>query len=267
MGRGNLSTQSTATANPCAGRRGVFAWGRMTAEGQLRAGRALRSAALLLPLALVGFWLWTRAERTPSRFDDALDRALLPVIQQSALRQQLGALTSAQARLLARDLAERSVPYLGARDLELWAATRARVARASPPACARLWKGGDDAFLGPAIASLGPEALDAYAQMLARALALRLELLRLEQKPPAAPATTAVQRGFAAIAEQLPQDARAQFEQDVKRRDVSDARACQLFLTLASGAEKLEASLRIEFYRGLASALEVPRGAPAAERR
>lgn len=239
----------------------------MTTEGQLRAGRALRSTALLLPLLLAGFWLWTRTERSPSRFDDALDRALLPVMQQGALRQQLGALTSTQARLLARDLAERSVPYLGPRDLELWAATRARVARASKPACAHLWKGGDDAFLGPAIVDLGPEALDGYAQMLARALALRLEVLRLEQKPTAPLAANAVQRGFAAIAEQLPADARAAFEQDVKRHDVSDARACELFLTLASGAEKLEPGLRVEFYRGLASALEVPRGVPGAEPR
>lgn len=239
----------------------------MTAEGQLRAGRALRSAALLVPLVLVGLWLWTRAERAPSRFDDVLDRALAPVLQQSSLRQQLGALTSSQARLLARDLAGRSVPYLGSRDLELWAATRARAARASEPACARLWKGGDDAFLGPAIAELGPEALDAYVQMLARALALRLEAQGLEPKPPPVPATSAVERGFAVIAEQLPAQARAEFEQDVKRPDVSDARACQLFLTLASGAERLEPSLRADFYRGFASALEVPRGVPGVERR
>lgn len=236
----------------------------MTAQGQLRAGRALRSTALLLPLALAGFWLWTRSERAPSRFDDVLDRALLPVMQQSALQHQLGTLTSAQARLLARDLAERSVRYLGPRDLELWADTRARVARASPQACAHLWKGGDDAFLGPAIVSLGPEALDAYAQMLGRALALRLEAQPLENKAPPAPASPAVQRGFAAIAEQLPAEARAEFEADVKRRDVSDARACQLFLTLASGAEKLEPGARTDFYRGLAGALEIPRGAPAA---
>jgi hypothetical protein len=232
----------------------------MTVEGPPRAGRVFRTSALLVPLALACYWLWTRPPRAPSRFDDELDRALGPVMVQSELRRQVGALTSSQARLLARDLAERSVPYLGARDLELWAATRARVARASKPACAHLWKGGDEAFLGPAIVELGPEALEAYVQMLARALALRLERLRLDQKPPPRPSAAVIERGFAAIAEQLPEDARAQFEQDVKRSDVSDARACELFLTVADGAEKLDPALRSDFYRALADALEVPRG-------
>ncbi len=224
----------------------------MSSEGQRRAGRMFRGGVLVVPLLLVGAWLWTRSARTPSRFDDALDRALLPVMQQSEVQHKLGAATSTQARLLARELAERSVPYLGARDLELWAATRARVARGARASCAHLWKGGDDAFLGPAIVALGPEELEAYAQMLARALALRLE-----RKPPPAVSTSAIEQAFAAIAAQLPADARLAFEADAKRKDVSDARACELFLTLASGAEKLEPTLRADFYRALAAALEV----------
>jgi hypothetical protein len=234
----------------------------MVAEGQLSAGRALRGGALLLPLLLVGWWLWSRPERGPSSFDDALDGALSPVIQRSELKQEVRLLTSTQARLVARDLAERSVPYLGPRDLELWAATRARVARASPQACSKLWKGGDAAFLGPAIADLGPEAVEAYAQMLARALALRLEVVRLQQEPPAQPSASAIEQGFAAIAARLPANAQAQFEQDVKRRDVSDEQACRLFLTVSDGAEGLEPRLRYELYRALAGALEVQRGAP-----
>jgi hypothetical protein len=234
----------------------------MTAEDQRRAGRVLRGAALLVPLLLVGWWLWSRPEGGPSRFDDALDRALTPVMQQSELQQEVRLLTSSQARLVARDLAQRSLPYLGPRDLELWAAMRASVARASPQACSKLWKGGDETFLGPAIANLGPETLEAYVQMLTRALALRLELLRLERKPPPQPSRAAIERGFAAIAAQLPADAHAQFEQDVKRPDVNDEQACRLFLTVSDGAERLEPTLRYEFYRALASALEVPHGAP-----
>lgn len=234
----------------------------MTLSDQRRVGRVLRGATLLVPLLLAGWWLSSRPDRGPSRFDDALDRALAPVMQQSELAQAVERLTSSQARLVARDLAERSVPYLGPRDLELWAATRARVARASSPACSRLWKGGDEAFLGPAIADLGQETLDAYVQMLARALALRLEASRLQHQPTPPPPTSVIERGFAAIAAQLPADARNELEQNVNRRDVSDAQACRLFLTVSSGAEKLEPNLRSEFYRALASALEVPRGAP-----
>lgn len=234
----------------------------MTAEGQRSAGRVFRAGALFVPLALSCYWLWTRPGRAPSRFDDELDRALSPVMAQSELRRQVGALTSSQARLVARDLAQRSIRFLGARDLELWAATRARVARASKPACTHLWKGGDEAFLGPAIAELGPDALEAYVQMLARALALRLEPRR-EGEPEPRPATVAIERGFAAIAQQLPSEQRLRFEQDVQRRDVNDARACELFLTVADGAEKLEPALRGDFYRALAEALEVPRGAPS----
>lgn len=226
----------------------------MNSERQRNAGRAIRGTALVIPLLLAGYWLWTRGARAPSSFDDALDRALAPVVQASGLQQKLGSLSSSQARLLSRDLARRSVGYLGARDLEQWAATRARVAQASPVACAHLWKGGDDSFFGPAVAQLGPEPLEQYTQLLARALALRLEQ---KAPPPAAPGALA--RGFEAIAEQLPADARAKFEVDAKRSDVSDARACELFLTLASGVEKLEPALRVEFYRALVAELPVPR--------
>ncbi|HEX2871225.1 MAG TPA: hypothetical protein VHP33_08215 [Polyangiaceae bacterium] len=225
----------------------------MMSEGKRHTGRAIRGTALLIPLVLAGYWLWTRGERTPSRFDDALDRALSPVVQASGLGRELGSMTSSQARILSRDLARRSVVYLGARDLEEWGATRARVARASKAACARLWKGGDDSFFGPAVAQLGPESLEQYTRLLGRALALRLE-----QKAPPPTVTGVLARGLTAIAEQLPDDARAKFEADAKRSDVSDERACELFLTLSSGAEKLEPGLRVEFYRALAAELQVP---------
>lgn len=224
----------------------------MTSEAQRRAGRVLRGIVLVVPLVLAAVWLFNRPVPGASRFDEALDRAVAPVMQQTELPKKLGAMTSTQARLLSRELAERSVPYLGPRDLELWAATRLGVARASKAACARLWKGGDDALLRSAIGDLGQEPLESYTQMLARGLALRLE-----RKPVPALVPGVIERGFALIAEQLPPDARSQFQADVRRSDVGDERACQLFLTLGSGAEKLEPSLRVDFYRALASALEV----------
>jgi hypothetical protein len=227
----------------------------MIPERQRTAGRAIRGTALLIPLVLAGYWLWNRGARTSSPFDDALDRALSPVVQASGLGRELGNMTSSQARILSRDLARRSVVYLGARDLEEWGATRARVARASPAACAHLWKGGDDSFFGPAVAQLGPESLEQYTQLLARGLALRLE-----QEPPPPTVEGVLARGFTAIAQQLPGDARAKFEADAKLRDVSDPRACELFLTLSAGAEKLEPALRVEFYRALAAELQVPLG-------
>ncbi len=91
--------------------------------------------------------------------------------------------------------------------------------------------------------------------MLARGLALRLE-----QKPPPSVSIAAIDHGFAAIAEQLPVEERERFQVDVKRHDVSDARACELFLALSNGAEKLDPAPRADFYRALAGALEVPRG-------
>ncbi len=238
----------------------------MTVQDPRRAGRVLRGVVLLVPVLLVGWWLWSRPERGPSLFDDALDRALAPVMQGSALQQEIRLLTSSQARLLARDLAERSLPYLGPRDLELWAATRARVAEASPQACSKLWKGGDATFLGPAIADLGPEPLEAYVQMMARALALRLEIQRLASKPPPQASASVIERGFAAIAAQLPADAQAEFTVNAKRRDVTDEQACRLFLTVSRGAEKLEPGLRWEFNGALSSALEIPHGATATGR-
>jgi hypothetical protein len=227
--------------------------GAMTPERQRQRARVFRGSLLAVPLVLVAGWLWTRPERAGTRFDDALDQALAPVLQQSDVQQTLGAAGSTRAtRVLARESAQRSVAFLAPRDLELWAATRAQVAQASKPACARLWKGGDEALFGATLAELGSDALQDYAQMLARALALRLE-----RKPPPAFASDVVQRGFAAVAAQLPASERAPFEADVQRRDVSDERACQLFVTLSRGAEKLEPALRVDFYRALASQLPV----------
>ncbi len=226
----------------------------MASQDKRRLSRVLLGLVCLVPLGLSLWWLSARSELVASHFDDLLDAALAPVMQQREVQQKLSAATPTQARLLARELALRSVPYLSPRDLELWAATRARVARASKPDCAHLWKGGDETFLGPAIAALGDDALEAYVDMLARGLALRLE-----RKPPPAVSAGAIDHGFAAIADLLPAEAREQFRADVKRRDVSDARACELFLTLSSGAEKLDPTLRADFYRALAGALEVAR--------
>ena len=214
-----------------------------------------RPLLLLAPLGLVLWWFWARPPQpvAASRFDDELDRALLPVMQQREVQLKLGAATPTQARLLARELALRSVPYLAPRDLELWAETRQRVAARSKPACARLWKGGDEAALGPEIAALGDDTLDAYTDLLSRGLSLRLE-----RKPPPQLSPGVIERGLAAVAAELPPEQRAAFERDVKRRDVDDERACQLFLTLSRGAAKLEPALRVDFYRALAAELQTP---------
>lgn len=223
----------------------------MIAEGQRRLNRVLLAIALAVPLGLSVWWLASRREPTPSSFDEALDRALLPVMQQRDVQTKLGAATPRQARLLARELAAGSIQYLAPRDLELWQSTRVRVARVSTAACAYLWKGGNPRYLGRAIAGLGDEALQAYTEMLARGLALRLE-----RKLAPEPAQGAIQHGFAAAAALLPSEARAAFEVDVRRKDLSAARACELFLTLANGTEKLEPEARSDFLRALARELQ-----------
>jgi hypothetical protein len=226
----------------------------MTQKGPRRLSRAVLGSVLVVPAVLAFWWLWTRPQRVTTHFDDALDRALAPVIEQTEVQHKLGAPTPTLTRVLARELAQRSVVYLAPRDLELWADIRARVARSSPQVCASLWKGGDQAFLGPAIAGLGDATLDTYTEMLARGLALRLE-----RRPPPEPSPRAIERGFSAIAAALPPDAQRAFEADAKRPDVSDARACELFLTLSRGAAELEPAMRVDFYRALASELPTTR--------
>jgi hypothetical protein len=216
--------------------------------------RFVLATVLVLPLVASIVWFSKRRQPVTTPFEASLDRAVAPVLEQRELQTKLRAVTARQARLLARELAQRSVPYLAPRDLDLWAATRERVARSSPVACAKLWKGGDDAFLGPAIAELGDDALDAYTAMLARGLALRLE-----RRPPPSVAPGSIQRGFRAVAEGLDPQARAAFERDSARADVSDARACELFLILAGGAARLEQGLRTDFYRALAADLAAPK--------
>ena len=136
----------------------------------------------------------------------------------------------------------------------MWASTRERVARSSPAACAHLWKGSDQVAIGRAIAALGPEVLEPYVEMLARGFALRLE-----RKPPPQPPPGAIERGFAAAAAALPTEARAAFAADSRRSDVTDARACELFLTVSQAATRLEPVHRVDFLRALAAQLEPAR--------
>lgn len=218
---------------------------------------------LLGPLALSAWWLWRRpTPASPSQFDAALDRAIEPVLELHAAEAKLGMSSPGQVRVLARQLALDSVPYLAPADLERWAALRLEVARASPAACARLWKGADNAFMAESIAALGDARLQAYSEMLARGLALRLE-----RKPAPPLAENAIPRAAAAVAALLPEPQRAAFAADLPRRELDDARACQLFLQLSTGAERLEQAQRTELYRALAAELrESSRPAAASPR-
>lgn len=205
---------------------------------------------LLVPLGFCLWWLWQRRPPAQSAFDDALDRALAPVIEQRGAQAKLGAITSNQARLLSRQVALDSVRYLTPRDLELWADVRRRAAASSPAACARLWKGADEALIGSAIAALGDDTLTDYTEMLARGFALRMD-----GKAPAATSANGVERGVDAVLESLPAAERSAFEADMRRPDVTDARACQLYLTLAAGAARLEPPRRSDYYRALSREL------------
>lgn len=197
-------------------------------------------------MGLCGWWLWTRQEPEASDFEVALDRALAPVIEERAAQTKLGTSTSTQTRLMARQLAVSSVPYLGPRDLELWADLRKRVALSSPSACAKLWKGADETFIGSAVAALGEDALTSYTEMLARGFALRLE-----RRPLPATAAGAVERGFSTASASMSEMERAAFEADVRRPDVTDARACELLLTLGRAVEQPDVAGRTDFYRDL----------------
>lgn len=215
-------------------------------------GRVLRWLALLAPATLAAWWLANKPKPAASAYDDALDRALAPVMAQREVQAKLGAASRTQARLLARELSAISVQYLAPRDLELWQRVRLAVARASPSDCARLWKGGKADFLGPAIALLGDDTLEQYTEMLGRALALRLE-----RKPPPEPPPGAIERALKAISARLSPEQRERFEADVKRRDLSDARACELYLTVSTLTEQLEPAARTDFLRALAKELPV----------
>lgn len=232
----------------------------VAAADQHRTRRGLLLGALLVPLALSGWWFWRRpAEGSPTRFQAELERAIEPVLELHAAEAKLGMSSPGQVRVLARQLALDSVPYLAPADLELWAALRLELARASPVFCARSWRGVDEAVMSQAVAALDDEKLRAYSEMLARGLALRLE-----RKPPPTLASDAMPRGSAAVAALLPEPERARFQADLARHDLDDTRACQLFLQLSGGAQKLEPAQRTELYRALSVQLRQS-SRPAAE--
>ena len=222
----------------------------MSRRAQSTPLRALRALGLLLPAAAVGYWLSTRSEPVPSRFEDALDRALEPIVVSRELGAKWGTGSSTQLRLVARQAAQTSIQYLAPRDLELWQDLRLQVAKSSPGACARLWQGGATDFFGPAVAALGDEPLRQYTEMLARGLALRLE-----RKPPPEPSPGALENGLRAIGGALPEAERPRFEADLRRRDLPDARACELFLGVSAGTHALDPNLRTDFLRALAKGL------------
>jgi len=222
----------------------------MSSRSQSRSLGAVRLLALSVPAVLLGWWFWGGSRASPSSYDEALDRALEPVLAGREIGSKLGAASPAQVRLVAREAAQSSFQYLAPRDLELWQEIRSRVARASPAACARLWQGGATDFFGPAVAALGDEPLRQYTEMLGRGLALRLE-----RKPPPEPSPGALERGLDAIASAQPEAERARFRADLRRRDLSDRRACQLFLGVSAGTERLEPAARTDFLRALAKGL------------
>ncbi len=222
----------------------------MSSRSQGRSLRAIRLLALSVPALLVGWWFWVGPRASPSSYDEALDRALEPVLAGRELGAKLGAASPAQVRLVAREAAQTSIRYLAPRDLELWQEVRLRVARSSRAACSRLWQGGSTDFFGPAVAALGDEPLRQYTEMLGRGLALRLE-----RKPPPEPSAGALERGLDAIANLQPEPGRARFRADLSRRDLDDARACELFLAVSTGTERLEPGARTDFLRALAKGL------------
>jgi hypothetical protein len=216
-----------------------------------RSARLLLAFALLVPLGFSLWWFWRHpSDSAPSRFDAALDRALAPVLEAHAANVKLGMSTPAQAKVLARQLAQDSAPFLAPADLELWAAIRLEAARSSPVACAHLWKGGDEAPLRQAVVELGDARLTAWTEMLARGFAVRLERKRPPEVSP-----SALPRGREAIIQALPPAQQPGFRADLSNRQLSDARACQLFVTLSSQAQQLEPALRSELYRALAVSL------------
>lgn len=212
--------------------------------------RVLRALALVAPALWLGWWLWGRPRPAPTPFEVALDRALEPILTSRDLGAKLHAATSGQVRLMAREAAQTSIPYLAPRDLELWQDIRLRVARSSSAACARLWQGGATEFFGPAVAALGDDTLREYTEMLGRGLSLKLE-----RKPPPEPSPGALARGLSAIGSALPALERARFEQDLPRRDLPDVRACELFVAVSTGAQQLEPAARTDFLRALAKGL------------
>lgn len=236
----------------------------MAAFPASRGSRWLLVLTLATALSLCAWWLWRRPPETARAVHEAaLDRAIEPVIEQHAAEVKLGFSSPGQTRRLARQLALDSVPYLAPADLDLWAELRLEVANRSPAACAQLWKGGGDELLAHAMAALGEARLRAWSEMLARGLALRLT-----RKPAPEPAPDAIERAVAAVTEGLPPSERDAFRADISRSPPSDERACQLFLLLSRGAQRLEPNLRIDLYRALSRQLRAssPPGAPAASR-
>jgi hypothetical protein len=177
-----------------------------------------------------------------------LDAALREVLEQPGVREQLVAKSPGTALLELRLRVLASAEYLSARDLELWADVRLHIARVSPQACAKLWIGGDNPAASQALETFSDTELQQWAEMSARSVALSLE-----GKPPPAVAEGALARGFSAIAASLPVEARQTFEADGKQPQLSEPRACQMFLQLFSGARALPQPLQTETLRALAA--------------
>lgn len=188
-----------------------------------------------------------RAPPVEPRAEAILNAELRKLLEQPGLREQLIAKSQGAALSELRLRVLTSAEYLSPRDLELWADARLRIARASPQACAKLWTGGDNPAASSALDTFSELELREWAEMSARGVALSLE-----GKPPPGVAPDALARGFAAVAATLAPDARQTFEADGRQAQLSEPRACRMFLLLFSGARSLPQPLQAEMLRALA---------------
>ncbi len=207
--------------------------------------------ALAAPLAFSAWWLFGRPfAPSVEAYEAELDRALGVVLEQHAARAKLGFASAEQTRRLVRELSLDSVPYLAPADLDLWAELRLEVARSSRSACAKLWRGASDEFLGNAVAALGRERLRAWSELLARGLARRLEKATAPQ-----PALSAIERAVEEVTRGMSEAERRAFRDDAEQRTLGEARSCELFLALSEGARRLAPAVRHDLYRALAREL------------
>jgi hypothetical protein len=165
----------------------------------------------------------------------------------------LGRGDRARAQALGRALGSKGIVRLEDSDLDTWNGLRVAFAENSERACAGLAAGAlDEASLYEAMDSLPEPDARAWMRVAGKAM-----LAEVHQKNPYTPDEQAIEEGLAVIVKALKEDDQAKFFElaekvDSKRADPKEQ--CELFKTLARGAQGMEPKLRRRFLRETARA-------------
>ena len=182
-----------------------------------------------------------------SRMSKIIREEMAPVLADQKVRA-LHTADTKKAQAIGRELGSRGIVRLEDSDLDTWNGLRVAFADHSQKACAGLASGQlDEATLYEAMDSIPEPDARAWMRIAGKAM-----LAEVHQKNPWTPDEKAIEEGLTVIVKAMNEDEQAKFFEAAEKVDTRRADAneqCDVFKTLARGAQSMEPRLRRRFLR------------------